>query len=56
MSDLPEEPAGPSGLPDDVDAPEPEPLGMPDADRETPDRGPPAMPGIPDEGEPPDAG
>jgi hypothetical protein len=54
MSDTPEEP---SGLPDDV--PEPDPLGVPGADPtdpETPDHGPPAMPGIPDDGEPPDAG
>jgi hypothetical protein len=45
----------PSGLPDD--AREPEPLGAPDPDTEgAPDKGPGAMPGIPTEGEPPDAG
>lgn len=49
-----DEPA-PSGMPDD--APEPDPLGAPDPDAEdAPDNGPGAMPGIPTEGEPPDAG
>ena len=49
-----EDPA-PTGLPDD--AHEPEPLGAPDPDAEdAPDKGPPAMPGIPTEVEPPDAG
>jgi hypothetical protein len=49
-----DEPA-PSGLPDD--ASEPEPLGAPDPDSDdAPDTGPGAMPGIPTEGEPPDAG
>jgi hypothetical protein len=43
----------PSGMP--PGAPEPEPLGVPDGD-ETPEPGPDAMPGIPSEGEPPDAG
>jgi hypothetical protein len=44
-----------TGLPDG--APEPPPLGAPDPDvEETPDTGPEAMPGIPTEGEPPDAG
>jgi hypothetical protein len=47
----------PSGLP--PDQPEEEPLGVPDARPEgedEPDRGPGAMPGIPTEGDPPDAG
>lgn len=47
----------PSGLP--PDQPEEEPLGVPDAQPEgedKPDRGPDAMPGIPTEGDPPDAG
>jgi hypothetical protein len=47
----------PSGLPDD--APEPDPLGSPEAEPEgegDSERGPGAMPGIPSEGEPPDAG
>ena len=49
-----EDPA-PTGLPDD--AREPEPLGAPDPDEEdAPAKGPGAMPGIPTEGEPPDAG
>jgi hypothetical protein len=49
-----EDPA-PSGLPDD--AREPEPLGAPNPDtRDDPGTGPEAMPGIPTEGEPPDAG
>jgi hypothetical protein len=46
----------PTGMPDD-DAPEPEPLGNPDPDADdAPDTGEGAMPGIPSEGEPPDAG
>jgi hypothetical protein len=45
----------PTGMPDD-DAPEPSPLGAPDPDEEAPEKGPEAMPGIPTEGEPPDAG
>jgi hypothetical protein len=47
----------PTGLP--PDEPEEEPLGVPDAHPEgedDPDRGPGAMPGIPTEGDPPDAG
>jgi hypothetical protein len=47
----------PSGLP--PDQPEEEPLGVPEAHPEgedVPDRGPGAMPGIPTEGDPPDAG
>jgi hypothetical protein len=49
-----EDPA-PTGLPDD--AREPEPLGAPDPDTEdAPAKGPGAMPGIPTEDEPPDAG
>jgi hypothetical protein len=49
-----EDPA-PSGLPDD--AREPEPLGAPNPDiDDDPDAGPEAMPGIPTEGEPPNAG
>jgi hypothetical protein len=44
-----------TGLPEG--APEPDPLGAPDPEVEdTPDTGPDAMPGIPTEGEPPDAG
>jgi hypothetical protein len=52
-----EEDPAPSGLPDD--AHEPEPLGAPDPDPDdddAPAKGPGAMPGIPTEGEPPDAG
>jgi hypothetical protein len=50
MSDVP------TGMPDD-DTPEPPPLGRPDPDTEdAPDAGSEAMPGIPTEGEPPDAG
>ena len=45
----------PSGLP--PHEPEDEPLGVPDTPpAEEPDRGPDAMPGIPTEGDPPDAG
>jgi hypothetical protein len=47
----------PSGLP--PDEPEEHPLGVPEAppdDDEEPERGPDAMPGIPTEGDPPDAG
>jgi hypothetical protein len=45
----------PSGLP--PDEPEDEPLGVPDTPpADEPDRGPDAMPGIPTEGDPPDAG
>jgi hypothetical protein len=47
----------PSGLP--PDQPEEEPLGVQDAEPEgedKPPRGPEAMPGIPTEGDPPDAG
>ena len=47
----------PSGLP--PDEPEETPLGVPDARPEgedEPARGPDAMPGIPTEGDPPDAG
>ncbi len=46
----------PSGLPDDV---EEGPLGVPEARPEgedDPEHGPEAMPGIPTEGDPPDAG
>ena len=46
----------PSGLP--PDEPEEEPLGVPDAEpdgEDEPQRGPDAMPGIPNEGEPPAA-
>jgi hypothetical protein len=45
----------PSGLP--PDEPEEQPLGVPEADPEgdETDPGPEAMPGIPDEGEPPAA-
>lgn len=45
----------PSGLPDD-EGPEDEPLGVAEADPEgegEPARGDSAMPGVPDEGEPP---
>ena len=54
---MPEDEA-PSGLPHE-DAPEGEPLGVPDAEPEgegAPARGPDDMPGIPTEGEPPTAG
>lgn len=44
----------PSGLPDD--AREPEPLGAPNPRSDDPETGADAMPGIPTEGEPPDAG
>ena len=45
----------PSGLP--PEEPEDEPLGVPDPPpADEPDRGPDAMPGIPTEGDPPDAG
>ncbi len=49
----------PSGLP--PDEPEEEPLGVPEADPEDErdledERGPETMPGIPTEGEPPNAG
>jgi hypothetical protein len=46
----------PTGLPDDQ--PETPPLGVPEADPEGEDTepGPEAMPGIPHDGEPPDAG
>jgi hypothetical protein len=56
MSDeLPADAPDPSGMPDG--SPEPEPLGSPDPDLEdAPEKGPAAMPGIPTEGEPPDAG
>jgi hypothetical protein len=58
MADPPHRPADvPSGLPPDES--EHEPLGVPDARPEgedEPDRGPGAMPGIPTEGDPPDAG
>ncbi|HEY7618176.1 MAG TPA: hypothetical protein VH834_00330 [Solirubrobacteraceae bacterium] len=53
----PEAGDAPSGLP--PDQPEEEPLGVPEAHPEgedEPDRGPEAMPGIPTEGDPPDAG
>jgi hypothetical protein len=44
-----------TGMPDG--SPEPPPLGAPDPDAEdAPDTGEDAMPGIPSEGEPPDAG
>jgi hypothetical protein len=46
--------SAPSGLPDDAD--EPDPLGAPDPDADAPDTGEEAMPGIPTQGEPPDAG
>lgn len=48
----------PSGLPDEEDASEDEPLGGPESDPDgegEPRRGDHAMPGIPDEGEPPAA-
>jgi len=54
-SRTPEEP--PSGLP--PDEPEESPLGVPEAHPEgedEPARGPGVMPGIPTEGDPPDAG
>jgi hypothetical protein len=44
----------PSGLP--ADEPEAPPLGVPEEADETPDSGAEAMPGIPTDGEPPDAG
>ena len=44
----------PSGLP--PEEPEEEPLGVPEPDPDQDERGPEAMPGIPTEGEPPDAG
>jgi len=47
----------PSGLPPDED--EEQPLGVPEAQpdgEDEPPRGPEAMPGIPTEGDPPDAG
>ena len=44
----------PSGLP--PDEPEDEPLGAPDEPEAEPETGPDAMPGIPTEGDPPDAG
>ena len=44
----------PSGLP--PDEPEDEPMGVPDAPEDEPDKGADAMPGIPTEGDPPDAG
>ena len=57
MSDQPSTPDdAPSGLP--PDQPEEAPLGVPDARPEgedEPDRGPDAMPGIPNEDEPPAA-
>jgi hypothetical protein len=44
----------PSGLPaEEAEAP---PLGVPDEADDTPERGAEAMPGIPTDGEPPDAG
>jgi hypothetical protein len=50
-----DETQAPTGLPDDAD--EPAPLGAPDPDTDdAPGTGPGAMPGIPTEGEPPDAG
>jgi hypothetical protein len=55
QSPNPEE--APSGLP--PDEPEEAPLGVPDAKpdgEDEPARGPGAMPGIPTEGDPPDAG
>jgi hypothetical protein len=51
---MPSDESPPSGLPDDAD--EPAPLGAPDPDPDAPDTGEEAMPGIPTEGEPPDAG
>lgn len=58
MSDQPSPPDdAPSGLP--PDEPEEAPLGVPEADPDgenDPSRGPGAMPGIPTEGDPPDAG
>jgi hypothetical protein len=49
-----EEPA-PTGMPDE-DAPEPPPRGPAGDMEDAPATGPAAMPGIPTEGEPPDAG
>ena len=58
MRDTPRDPADPpSGLP--PDELQEQPLGVPEARPEgedEPDRGPGAMPGIPTEGDPPDAG
>jgi hypothetical protein len=58
LSDPPRNPDdAPSGLP--PEEPEETPLGVPEAKPEgedDPDRGPDAMPGIPTEGDPPDAG
>ena len=58
MSDQPSPPDdAPSGLP--PNEPEEAPLGVPEADPDgenDPPRGPDAMPGIPTEGDPPDAG
>jgi hypothetical protein len=58
MGDPPRTPDhAPTGLP--PDQPEEAPLGVPDADPEgedEADRGPGAMPGIPTEADPPDAG
>lgn len=58
MGETPRHPDdAPSGLP--PDQPEERPLGVPDArpeGQDEPDRGPDAMPGIPTEGDPPDAG
>jgi hypothetical protein len=58
MSDQPSPPDdAPSGLP--PDEPEESPLGVPEAQPDGADerpRGPGAMPGIPTEGDPPDAG
>lgn len=56
MTESPDE--TPSGLPDEEDASEDEPLGGPESDPDgegEPRRGDHAMPGIPDEGEPPAA-
>jgi hypothetical protein len=44
----------PSGLP--PEEPEDEPMGVPEPPDEEPETGPDAMPGIPTEGDPPDAG
>jgi hypothetical protein len=58
MGDTPRDPADPpTGLP--PEEPEEHPLGVPEArpeGQDEPDRGPGAMPGIPTEGDPPDAG
>ena len=60
MAEHEHDPSGgqaPSGLP--ADEPEEEPLGVPEAEPEgedEPQRGSDAMPGIPTEGDPPDAG